>query len=124
MNSINVTPLAAGSVASNLKKEIDIKNLKELQDDEDLQENEGMFRILHQDHGDKRIVWDRLNITSVKEAKDLYLELIEEGFVPYRVDGSGNPTEIPMSEFDASAEEVFMEERQIIMAPVQQAVGG
>jgi len=122
---LSLSPLSAGNKPTNLKIEVEINELKSIGDNETPLDYQGMFRILHQDFGDKRIVWDRFNLDSVREAKELFSKLIEEGFVPYRIDAqTGDPTEIPMSEFDVSAEEVFMEEREIVMAPVKAAVGG
>lgn len=119
-----VSPLAFGNKPSAIKAEIK-SGLKLLEDKQDVPTGHGLFRILHQDFGDKRLIWDASDFTQIAEARQIFKDLIAEGFVPYIIDRlTGEPTSMPMSNFDAMAEEVFMEEREIIMSPMQSAVGG
>ena len=123
-NWMEVRPLAAGSMPANVKEKVNIGTLQVHKGDE-RPKGFGMFSILTQEDGDKRIIWDSNSLTEVREAKELFNGLIEKGFKPYRIDPkTGMPSEILMTEFDAMAEEVFMEECEIVMAPIQQAVGG
>lgn len=77
----------------------------------------GMFRILNQADGDKRIAWNRLSIASVRAAKDLFNKLILAGLKPFRVDADGKQDPEMMTEFDPAAEEV-------IFAPYPMLAGG
>lgn len=79
--------------------------------------NHGMFRILSQEDGDKRLVWDRDSLTQINEAKKMFDDLVEQGFVPHEVDAKGKQTPKVMEQFDPYAEE-------IIFAPMHQLVGG
>ena len=93
------------------------EELRQLEDGEELAEGCGMFRILDKKHGDKRVVWNRMNLPEIRSAKKMFDDLVEEGLVPYRVGPGGARTNSVMQEFDATAEEV-------VFAPVQLAVGG
>ena len=112
----------AGIANSKIKTDIET-NLPTLETEKP--EGFGMFRILHQEHGDKRLIWDPTDFVQINEAKKLYRDLIAEGFVPYYIDPkTGETTSMPMDEFDSQVGEVFLEEREIIMVPMQHAVGG
>ena len=91
--------------------------LTELSDDAQLDDGCGMFRILNQVDGDKRVVWNRMNLPEIRSAKQMFNDLIAEGLVPYRVGPGGARSNSVMREFDATAEEV-------IFIPVPLAVGG
>lgn len=123
-NFIEVSPLEAGKRPTTLREKVDIGSLQ-VHEGSERPKGFGMFTLLTQEDGDKRIVWDSMNLSQVREARDLFNQLIEKGFKPYRVDPkTAEPTEILMTEFDPMAEDVYMEEHEIIMAPVKQAVGG
>lgn len=77
----------------------------------------GMFRILNQEDGDKRVVWDRSSLTEINDAKRLFDQLVEQGLVPYQVDARGTRTTKVLTQFDPEAEE-------IIFVPIKQMVGG
>ncbi len=77
----------------------------------------GTFRILSIIHGDKRITWNARVMAEIAAAKDLFLKLIKEGLVPYKVGLNGQSTAEVLKEFDAFAEE-------IIFLPVALVGGG
>ncbi len=125
MAKLAVSPFATGNKPSKLKTDIDVQSMKVLEDKADLPKGHGLFRILHQDYGDKRLVWDTKDFAQINEARQIFKDLIAQGFVPYLVDKkTGEPTTMPMAQFDALEGEVWMEEHEIIMAPMQAAVGG
>ncbi len=78
---------------------------------------QGMFRILSQIDGDKRVVWNAGSLLEIRDAKQTFDELIEQGLVAYRVNFDGQRSTEVMTEFEATAEE-------IIFVPVAQLVGG
>lgn len=77
----------------------------------------GCFRILSQEDGDKRVVWCRNVIAEIKAAKKMFMDLLSQGMVPYKVGVDGNATSQVMDEFDPTAEE-------IIFMPVKAIAGG
>lgn len=77
-------------------------------------EDFGCFRILSQKDGDKRVVWCRRVVAQINAAKEMFMELLGKGMVPYRVGIDGRATSDVMREFDPLAEEVvFMPVRAI-----------
>lgn len=76
----------------------------------------GLFRILDQKHGDKRLVWNRLNMGDISEAHRMFDRFNGEGLQAYRVGGDGKAGE-RMTKFDPTAEEV-------IFLPMKLVVGG
>ena len=121
---MKVSPLAAGKRPTAIESEIP-DTLRLLADAERKPDGHGLFRIIHQDFGDKRLVWDCHRIEEVREAKKIFNDLIAQCFVPYYIDQkTGQPTKMPMAEFDAVTEEVFLQEREIVMAPMQAAAAG
>lgn len=77
----------------------------------------GCFRILSQKDGDKRVVWCRRKIAEIKAAKQMFLDLLSKGMIPYKVGVDGAASAEEMREFDPTAEEV-------IFMPVQAIAGG
>lgn len=77
----------------------------------------GCFRIMSPKEGDKRVVWCRRVIAEIKAAKQMFLDLISQGMIPYKVGVDGEATAEEMTEFDPTAEE-------IIFMPVQAIAGG
>lgn len=75
------------------------------------------FRIMSQTDGDKRVVWCRRVIAEIKAAKQMFLDLISKGMVPYKVGTDGKASATEMKEFDPIAEEV-------IFMPVKAIAGG
>lgn len=96
-----------------------------------------VLRLLHQEHGDIRIVWDSNNFSEISDAKSTFDRLIEEGMVPYLVDPeTGKATQIT-AEFDPFAEEIVMRDdhrkpvarpagkrREIVATPQPMLAGG
>lgn len=66
-----------------------------------------MFRILHPEKGDERLVWDSRVLKEIRAAKDMFVNLIKKGLKPFKVGLDGKATAEVMTEFDASAEEVI-----------------
>lgn len=120
-----VSPFVVNNKPTNIKKEMTVDKLHLLEDQQEVPAGYGLFRILHQDFGDKRLIWDASDFAQISEARQMFKDLVSQGFVPYIIDKkTGEPTQMPMAEFNPLAEEVFMEDREIIMAPVQNAVAG
>lgn len=116
---------------SNLKKEFDIPESLGLLEEGQENSDNYVMRIINQRDGDKRITWDSENLRSIRAAKTLFDELLQQGFVPYVVDqGTGQATKMCMDEFDPFAEEVVMKEevrsrrREVIMSPEHMLAGG
>lgn len=124
MTTVRVSSLAVGKTPSNIKSDLTIHSLRLLEDEENLPKGFSLFRILHQEYGDKRLIWDIKDFVQIREAQEIFKQLIAEGFVPYIIGKNGETTSMPMAEFDPLAGEVFMQEREIIMVPMQHAVGG
>lgn len=123
MNKISISILSAGTLPTNLRKEISLGTLRVA--DGPIPAHLSLFRILHQDDGDKRIVWDSMNLSEIIDAKQMFNELIEAGMTPYRVDLSGKRTPEVMTTFDPTAEELVMSERrEIVFAPTRAVAGG
>jgi hypothetical protein len=115
MTTVTISPLAKAKLSSaGISFET---SLTTLNSGETRKKGQGVFRILNQEDGDKRVVWNSHNLGEISEAKRIFDKLVEEGLVPYKVDTSGKQTTTVMDEFDPSAEE-------IIFAPVAQVVGG
>ncbi len=77
----------------------------------------GCFRVMTPKDGDKRVVWDAGDFEQIREAKEMFDELVAEGLVPYRVGTNGQATSDVMDEFDPHAEEV-------IFMPIAMVAGG
>ena len=77
----------------------------------------GCFRIMSQEDGDKRVVWCRKVIAEISAAKQMFMDLLSKGMIPYKVGVGGQATSVVMDEFDPTAEEV-------IFMPVQAIAGG
>ncbi len=80
-------------------------------------ENFGCFRMLSQKDGDKRVVWCRRVIAEIRAAKQMFLDLISKGMIPYKVGVDGQTSAEEMKEFDPTAEEV-------IFMPIRAIAGG
>jgi len=80
-------------------------------------ENHGMFRIMSQRDGDKRVVWDRMSLIEINAAKNMFNSLVAQGMVPYVAGGGATPSSTVMREFDPHAGEV-------IFMPMRAIVGG
>lgn len=108
---------------SNIKVEVEgPESIRELKAGQVRSKHEIIFRIINQRDGDKRLCWDTRNIMEINSIKEMFDQLVAEGFVPYKVDPSGKKTPVVMDVFDPTAGELMMAE--IVMAPIRQAVGG
>lgn len=103
---------------TNLKTTINIPDcLEVLENPTDIaKKGFGCIRVMTQEDGDKRIVWDNNDFAQISEAKNMFDNLVLQGLVPYCVGHDGNAADI-MIEFDPYAEE-------IIFCPMHMAVGG
>lgn len=101
------------------KRKIRVPELLTILDDEkiDRAPDQMMFRIISAKDGDKRVVWNRFSLPEINAAKQMFLSLLAEGMVPYRVGSNGGASSVVMDEFDPSAEEV-------IFLPTQAIRGG
>ena len=119
-NTILINITAVGNKGSKPTKEISTP--LEVANDENLEgfvrdKNIGIFRILHQQDGDKRVVWNRISMAEIKAAKELFDKLIAQGLQAFRINpGTGQKAE-KMDAFDEVAEEV-------LFCPVQMISGG
>jgi hypothetical protein len=93
------------------------KSLKIMDDDAAVPNCFGVLRVLTDDDGDKRIVWDRGSLDQISDARATFDQLVSEGLVPYRVGIDGKATAVVMEEFDPFAEE-------IIFLPLSLVAGG
>ena len=75
------------------------------------------FRIMTPDDGDKRVIWNCRVIQEIRAAKDMFLNLIKQGMMPFKVGRDGKRSSERMEEFDPVAEEV-------IFIPMPAVVGG
>lgn len=76
----------------------------------------GVFRILDQKAGDKRLVWNRMSMGDIAEAGRMFDQFIKEGLAAYRVGGDGKQGD-SISKFDPTAEE-------ILFLPIKLVAGG
>lgn len=123
------------NVLGRLKKKIELPpGVRVLGPDESVPDGYDVIRLLHQDHGDIRIVWDSEDIGQITDAKETFNQLIEEGMVPYLVDPeTGEATSIT-DEFDPFAEELVMKDdhrqprqkkrKEIVATPQKMLAGG
>jgi len=117
---MTIATLIKVSVFANQKGNIDLEipsSLRTMEDGESKQIGFGVFRIINQKDGDKRIVWNANILDEIQDAKELFNKLIAEGFIPYCVNSLGKRITSIMKEFNPRAEE-------IIFAPIQAMIGG
>ena len=67
----------------------------------------GMFHIMSQPDGDKRVVWSRRSLLEINAAKSMFNDLIQKGMIPYCVGADGRKSSTVMGDFDAAAEGVI-----------------
>lgn len=91
--------------------------LSSLEDGQEPQAGCSIFTILNEKDGDKRVVWNRMNLPEIRSAKKMFDDLVVKGQVPHCVGAGGKATADIMSEFDPTAEEV-------IFMPMPIVVGG
>jgi ABC-type Fe3+ transport system substrate-binding protein len=81
--------------------------LQVLDDGQQPEKGQTLWRFLSQKDGDKRIVWSRGSIPEINAARQMFLDCVAQGMTPYRVGVGGKASADVMTEFDASAEEVI-----------------
>lgn len=75
---------------------------------------EGQLRIMDQEEGDLKVIWDSEKQEEVDAAKEQFDKLIKKGYLAYKVGEKGKPS-TQIKKFDPDLE-------KIIMSP--QVVGG
>ena len=104
----------------NVKQKVEFQHMSVLEPGQPRPPDSGIFRIINQVDGDKRIVWSKMSLAEVREAKVKFNELVEQGMVPYRVGVDGKRAEV-MKEFDPAAEDMIFD---VIFAPIPALAGG
>lgn len=65
------------------------------------------FRVLTEDAGDERLVWDANSGNEINDAEAEFNQLVARGMTPYCVGTDGRRSAQPMLEFDPAAQEVI-----------------
>lgn len=91
----------------------DLRNMNDLL----CKDDECVMRILSQEDGDRRLVWNKFSIPEISAARKMFDDLVREGMVPYRVGVDGDASSVKMTQFDPSVEE-------IIFMPIKALIGG
>ena len=115
INFIEFSPISQGRMARKIETTLESpsdSDFAQMQGKPDF----GIFRILDQKEGDKRLVWNRLSMGDIREAHRMFDQFVSEGLAPYRVGGDGKQGE-SMKGFDPTAEEV-------IFLPIKMIAGG
>jgi hypothetical protein len=111
-HKLNVATLRVGKRPANSQmfETIDIPESLTVMDGDPatpIPEHHHCFRVLTQEDGDKRIVWDCRSIRQINDAKAMFDECLKQHLVPYRVGTDGKASADIMQEFDPTAEEVI-----------------
>lgn len=112
---IDFSPFSQGKIHVNLETSLRTPNDQEFALIEG-NKNFGVFRILDQKEGDKRLVWNRMSMGDIAEAGRMFDQFIKEGLSAYRVGGDGRQG-ARMDGFDPTAEEV-------LFLPIKMVAGG
>ena len=115
MTTLNVPLIRAGN-ALGAAFPVKVPDSLRIQDEVD-SKHDHIFRILTKEDGDKRVIWDSRDLGQIRDAKKMFLDLIKQGQIPYKVGVDGNASSEEMKEFDPRAEEV-------IFLPIAAVVGG
>lgn len=95
-------------MGSRLKTQIEIPpELQVLEGIEEPPIGQPAFRIVSQEHGDKRITWDCGVLAEINAAKKMFVDLVKQGLTPFRVGLNGKKSSEVMKEFDPHAEEII-----------------
>jgi hypothetical protein len=86
--------------------------------DYELPSEHGMMRVMSWQHGDARVVWNKMSIQEIESARKMFIDLCSKGHIPHWVDTRGKMTPEIMAEFDPAATEV------IFQPPIQMIAGG
>lgn len=119
---LEILPLGASSPQ---RMTVDIgEHLSILGDGDEQPDGSCAFRLLTPDDGDKRVVWNTFSLAEIGEAKEMFKQLQEQGMVAYAVGRDGNPTSNKIETFEPAAGDVFFRDKEIIVMPKRQIVGG
>jgi hypothetical protein len=66
----------------------------------------GMFHVMNQRDGDKRVVWNSDSLAEIQAAKEMF-DILKKELTPYRVGVGGKAMPDKMDEFDPMAEQVL-----------------
>ena len=118
LEKLTVNTVSMGSKGSNVEVELDVPPIfQRLEDGQEQQPHQQLFRIINQKCGDERLVWDKRNLSEINDAKGTFDKLVKQGLKPYKVDKKGKRTSEIMAEFDPTAQE-------IIFIPIPAMIGG
>ena len=92
-------------------------DIRMLDEWEELQEGDCVFRILSPTAGDERLVWNQHSIPEINAAKQTFNELLARGMVPYKVGTDGRPSAKVMDSFDPHEGEVVFTEVVFVPRP-------
>lgn len=102
------TILLTTLAGTKLKEEIELPDgIKVLEDNQEIPDDHFIFRILSQEKGDERLIWNSRSLADIQAAKRMFVELIKKGLKPFKVGINGAATSEVMDEFDPTAEEVI-----------------
>jgi len=85
-----------------------------LGEDEDIEPNCQVWRILCKRTGDKRVKWKKWVIGEINRAKERFVDFVKQGLIPFRVGTDGKMSAEVMREFDPAAEEVVFVPRRAV----------
>lgn len=106
--TVEVPLITAGKTPGEATALIDIpESLSILDIGEDKGTTCGQFTILTKKDGDKRVVWDRMSLPQIRDAKEMFDSMVNEGMTPFRVSGDGRTSTEVVKVFDPSAEEII-----------------
>jgi len=114
--TITFSPIGDGNMKKEVKTTLEVAT-DELMTEIESNPNKGIFRILNQKDGDKRLVWDRMSMADIKAARELFNTLSSQGLRAYRVGSGGKASTEFMESFDPTEEEV-------IFMPMTMIAGG
>ena len=114
---IEVSLMKAGNQPTRLMKQIEVPSCLGLMSDpaEQPPVGFGCMRIPTMKDGDKRVVWDKLDLQQIAEAQLTFNKLIAEGLKAYRVGVDGRKTAEEIDEFDPHAEEIIFVQMAVVV---------
>jgi hypothetical protein len=103
-----MTTITAPIIKAGASIDIEVPDeLSILNDQQEIPQGHGVFRILTKEDGDKRVVWDNRSLAQIRDAQSMFKDMIKKGLVPYKVGLDGKTTAEVMDVFDPLAEEVI-----------------
>lgn len=94
--------------SSKVTRKVNIPDsLNILENDDDIVPNGcGIFSILTEDDGDKRVVWNTMNIPEINDAKKMFDSLVKQGMTAFLVGKNGQQSSKEMKKFDPHVGEI------------------